>query len=231
MKEVIVVCEGQTEEVFVNEVLAPSLWDGNVFLYPRLIATSRYSKGGSLKGQRVLRFLGNTLRQRQDTYVTTFFDLYGLPSDFPGRAETVRDMDPVDQAIAVETGFHSAVINVAECRSDRFLPHIQPHEFEALLFSDPGKFAHVEPAWRTYVGQLEAARMSAPSPEHINDGSETHPSARLRNLLRPRYGKVRHGRAVSARIGVSRMRAVCGHFDRWVARMEALPPLRSGSPA
>ena len=94
MKEVIVVCEGQTEEVFVNEVLAPSLWDGNVFLYPRLIATSRYSKGGSLKGQRVLRFLGNTLRQRQDTYVTTFFDLYGLPSDFPDGAETVRDMGP-----------------------------------------------------------------------------------------------------------------------------------------
>ena len=229
MREVIVVCEGQTEEAFVNEVLAPDLVDGNVFLYPRLIGTSRYSKGGSLKRQRVLRFLRNTLRQRRDTYVTTFFDLYGLPSDFPGRAETAREMDPIDQAIAVETEFYSAVIKAAECRPDRFLPHIQPHEFEALLFSDPEKFAQVEPAWRTYVGQLEVTRQMARSPEYINDGSETHPSARLRNLLRPRYNKVRHGRAVSARIGVGRMLVECGHFNGWVARVKALPPLQPGS--
>ena len=52
MREIIVVCEGQTEEVFVNEVLAPTLWNRNVFLGPRLIATSRHSKGGPLKGQR-----------------------------------------------------------------------------------------------------------------------------------------------------------------------------------
>lgn len=227
MKDVIVVCEGQTEEIFVNEVLAPALWDTNVFLSPRLIATSRHSKGGSPKGHRVLRFLRNTLRERQDTYVTTFFDLYGLPSDFPGRAETAREMDPVDQAVAVETGFHAAVIDIAECRPDRFLPHIQPFEFEALLFSDPGKFAEVEPAWRTYVGPLEAARQSVRSPEYINDGFESHPSARLQNLLRPRYSKVRHGRAVSARIGIDRMRADCAHFDGWMARVEALPPLRT----
>ena len=225
MNEVIVVCEGQTEDVFVREVLAPALWDGNLVLSPRLIGTSPHSKGGALKGQRVLRFLRNTLRRRRNTYVTTFFDLYGLPSDFPGRTEAATTSDPVDQAIAVETGFHSAVINDVGCRSDRFLPHIQPHEFEALLFSDPMKFADVEPAWRPYVGQLEAARKSAPSPEHINDGSETHPSARLRSLLRPPYGKVRHGRAVSARIGVSRMRAACGHFNRWVGRLQALPSL------
>ena len=226
MREVIVVCEGQTEEVFVNEVLAPALWDRDVLLSPRLIATSRHSKGGSLKGQRVLRFLRNTLRERGNTYVTTFFDLYGLPSDFPGRDETARDTDPVNRAIAVEAEFHTAVIDVAECRPDRFLPHIQPYEFEGLLFSDPERFADVEPAWRRYVRQLGAARQSVRSPEHINDGSETHPSARLEKLLRPRYNKVRHGRAVSARIGIDRMRAECAHFDEWMARVEALPPLR-----
>lgn len=226
MREVIVVCEGQTEEVFVNEILAPVLGEGNVFLSPRLISTSRHSKGGALNAQRVLRFLRNTLRERRNTYVTTLFDLYGLPSDFPGRAETAREIDPVNQAIAVESEFRSAVIDVAECRPCRFLPHIQPYEFEALLFSDPERFADVEPAWRRYVRQLEAARQSVRSPEYINDGSETHPSARLENLLRPRYNKVRHGRAVSARIGIDRMRAECAHFDDWMARVEALPPLR-----
>ena len=225
MKEIIVVCEGQTEEVFINEVLAPALWDSNVFLFPRLIATSRHSKGGSLKGQRVLRFLRNTLRERANTYVTTFFDLYGLPSDFPGRVGRALEMDSVAQAIAVETGFHAAVVDAVGCGPNRFLPHIQPYEFEGLLFSDPGQFLVVEPAWRRYLGQLEIARRSARSPEYINDGFETHPSARLRNLLRPRYNKVRHGRAVSARVGVNRMRAECGHFNAWLERVESLPPL------
>ena len=226
MKEIVVVCEGQTEEVFVTEVLAPALWDGYVFLYPRLIATSRHSKGGPLKGQRVLRFVRNTLRERRNTYVTTFFDLYALPPDFPGRDAATARMDSVDQAAAVEAEFHAAVVDEAGCRPERFLPHIQPYEFEGLLFSDVTQFAAVEPAWQRYVAQLEVTRQSVPSPEHINDGPATHPSARLRNLLRPRYNKVRHGRAVSGRIGIDRMRAECTHFDRWLARVEALPPLR-----
>ena len=225
MNEVIVVCEGQTEEVFINEVLAPVLRDRGVFPRPRLIGTSRHSKGGALEGQRVLRFLRNTLRERTSTYVTTFFDLYGLPSDFPGRVEGAPEMDAVDQAIAVESGFHAAVVDAVGCRPDRFLPHVQPYEFEALLFSDPRQFAMVEPAWRRYAGQLEVARQSVRSPEHINDGFDTHPSARLRILLRPRYNKVRHGRAVSARVSVARMRAECAHFDAWMARMASLPPL------
>ena len=68
------------------------------------------------------------------------------------------------------------------------------------------------------------SRSKAPSTS--TTASTPHPSARLRSLLRPRYSKVRHGRAVSARIGVDRMRAECVHFDGWMARVEALPPLR-----
>ena len=226
MREVIVVCEGQTEEVFVNEILAPTLGGRKTFLFPRLIPTSPGSKGGSLKRQRVLRYLRNTLRERRNTYVTTFFDLYALPSDFPGRSEAAARMDPVERAAAIQTEFHAAVINAVECRPDRFLPHIQPHEFEALLFSEPGQFAKEEPAWQRYMAQLEEIRRSASTPEHINDGSETHPSARLQRLLRPRYRKVLHGRAVSKRVGIDRMRAECKHFDSWLKRLESLPPLR-----
>ena len=117
MREVIVVCEGQTEEVFVNEILAPVLGEGNVFLSPRLIATSRHSRGAVLsRVSGCCGFYGTRFGNGGNTYVTTFFDLYGLPSDFPGRAETARDTDPVDQAVAVETEFHAAVIDVAECR-------------------------------------------------------------------------------------------------------------------
>lgn len=73
MTQVIVVCEGQTEERFVKEVLARSLWVDDLYLYPRLIPTSPTSKGGSLSGQRVIGFLRDLLRQRWDAQVTTFF--------------------------------------------------------------------------------------------------------------------------------------------------------------
>ena len=127
------------------QILGPELADSNVFVEARLIPTSAKGKGGALSGQRVLRFLRNTLRQRRDTHVTTFFDLYGLPPDFPGPAGSPPD--PLDRAAAIEASLHEDVVRLARCRPDRFLPHIQPYEFEALLFSDTSHFAREQPEW------------------------------------------------------------------------------------
>ena len=221
MTELVVVCEGQTEAAFVRQVLQAPLAAGNLFVQPRLIQTSPGTKGGALSRRRVLRALRNLLRGRPDVCVTTFFDLYALPPDFPGRSRASTPADPLIRAAAIESAFHHAVVEEADCRPDRFFPHIQPCEFESLLFSDVTKFGEAEPDWMAFVGDLQEARRSARSPEHVNDGIDTHPSARLRKL-RPRYGKVRHGVAVSARIGLGRMRAECGHFARWLTRVENL---------
>ena len=236
MIEAVVVCEGQTEESFVRDLLARDLGRRNIFLQARLIPTSSGAKdkdkdrasgtkGGALTGQRVRRFLRNTLREqrkRSSVYVTTFFDLYGLPADFPGVREAETHTDMADRAEAIERTLHAEAVRLAECRPERFFPHIQPCEFEALLFSDTARFADVEPKWKRAVARLEAARRAAGGPERVNDGPNTHPSARLENVLRPRYDKIRDGLAVAARIGVDRMRAECPRFDRWIAHMESL---------
>ena len=224
MIQVIIVCEGQTEETFVKMVLGPHLAAQKIFFYPRLIATSRHSKGGALNDQRVLLYLRNTLRERQDVYVTTFFDLYKLPPGFPGLSEASRKVDPIDRATTVEAGFHSKVIQNVKCRQELFIPHIQPYEFESLLFSDISQFAKAQPEWKKFISGLEAVRQSVTSPEHINDGDRTHPSARLKHL-RPPYKKVSHGQAVSSRIGLGRIRAECRHFHNWLKRLESLPSL------
>ncbi len=136
MIEVIVVGEGQTEETFVRDVLAPALTERDISLQPRLIATSKGAAGGALARDRVLRYLRNTLRERGDTYVTTLFDLYGLRGDFPGVAAARTENDPVRKCRAIEIEFGEAVSEISERRADRFVPHIQPYEFEALLFSE-----------------------------------------------------------------------------------------------
>ncbi len=226
MKKVIVVCEGQTEEAFVKRVLYPELWPLGVFAEARLMSTSPVAKGGMPSGRQVLYFLRNILLNRQNVYVTTFFDLYSLPRDFPGREEDSAHVDPLERAEKIKTALHLAVTREAGCIPDRFFPHIQPCEFESLLFSDTTGFVRTEPRWRAFADKLADARRDARSPEHINDGTKTHPSARLRNLLRPRYRKVAHGVRVSARIGIDRIRTECRHFDHWLAHIENLAPLR-----
>ncbi len=225
MTDIVVVGEGPTEQLFTVTVLAYALAEQGVFVQPRLIPTSRNAKGGALKFARVLPFLRNTLRERQDTFVTTLFDLYGLPLDFPGQAEAAEFTDPLQRASALEQRLHAAVVGEAGCRPERFLPHIQPYEFEALLFSDVDRFAEAERQWTPQLKDLKVARQSALSPEHINDGPTTHPSARLTALL-PRYSKTRHGVAIAGRIGLCLMRAECRHFGEWLDRLEALAPRR-----
>jgi len=225
MKKIIIACEGQTEEAFVNGLLYDEFWPKGVFVEPRLISTSPRRKGGALSRQRVLRFLQRVLLEQNDTYVTTFFDMFSLPKDFPGLKDISATTNPLDRATRIESAFHNAVVRGIECRSERFFPHIQPYEFEALLFSDTSGFAEAEPAWEAFVGKLLSIRESSISPEYINDGNNSHPSARLRDLLRPRYKKVIHGTKVSAEIGIRCMRSECQHFDGWLKRIENLPEL------
>jgi hypothetical protein len=223
--DVSIVCEGPTEERFVWNVLAPTFWPRDRNIRPRLIPTSHYSRGGALSRDRILRYFRNTLRERGDVYVTTFFDLYGLTQDFPGVSESASVRDPIARARTIETHFAEAVVREAQCREDRFVPHIQPYEFEALLFSNVSRFPEIQAEWRAYLDSLQLARNSVTSPEHINDGYETHPSARLTKLLRPRYEKILHGTAIAARIGLDRIRSECVHFANWLDRIENLPPL------
>jgi hypothetical protein len=222
--EVIVVGEGPTEESFVRDVLALRLSHQEVFLSPRLIRTSPASRGGGLSWDRVRRFLRNTLRERSTTYVTTFFDLYALDTGFPGTPEARQIVDPLARAAHLEQCLREAVVAEAECRAERFLPHLQPYEFEALVFANVEALVEVEPLWQAHLEPCRQARSAARSPEHINDGAHTHPSARLQGL-RPSYIKTLHGVALIERIGLDRIRTECAHFDAWLSRLEALEPL------
>ena len=225
MTKIIIVCEGRTEEAFVNGLLYHELWPKKVFAEPRLISTSPRAKGGALNRQRILHFLQCVLLEQKNTYVTTFFDLYSLPKDLHGLEDISATIDPIDRAKKIESAFHDTVVRETGCRRERFFPYIQPYEFEALLFSDTTGFAKVQPEWKAFSGKLASIRAGSKTPEYINDGSKTHPSARLQDLLRPRYKKVVHGRKVSAMVGIACMRSECQHFNNWLKRIEYLPAL------
>lgn len=229
MVEIVVVGEGRTEEDFLAKLVAPVLAREDVFVRPCLLRTSGSARGGALTWGRVLHHLPRFLKQRGDVYVSTFFDLYGLAPDFPGVRDATSLHDPLSRATAIEEALRDVIVAAAKCQPDRFLPHIQPHEFEALLFSDVSRFATVRPEWAKHTRRLSHERASAQTPEHINEGPTSHPSARLLHLLSgPPYRKRLDGLNVAKSIGLERIRAECRHFDRWLSRMESLPPLGRG---
>jgi len=225
MTHVLVVGEGPTEETFTARVLSPHLAAYDITVEPRLIDTSQSGRGGALSGARVIRALRNTLRESGRTYVTTFFDLYGLKPDFPGVEASHTRNGPLQKCRTIEGALAQTAIEASGCRADRFVAHIQPYEFEALLFSDVAAFAIVQPEWRRFEDELREARDAAETPEHINDGPDTHPSARLTGLLQPKYKKQLHGGRIAVSIGLARIRQECSHFDAWLTKIESLQPL------
>lgn len=225
MRRLVVVGEGQTEQDFVREVLCPALGVEQIFVSCQLIATSSIAKGGVLSRDRVLKGLANTLKQHHDAYITTFFDLYALKPDLPGMDRAVTVADPIARAGLIGDALSQHVAADVGCQPGRFFAHIQPYEFEGLLFTDPANLCEIEPGWRRFAEPLQRVRESAVSPEHINDGPDTHPAARLGILASPAYRKRLHGPKAAARIGLDRIAAECSHFGAWLTHIRTLAPL------
>lgn len=222
MRRVVIICEGQTEEAFISRVLCPAFADNDLYLQGITVETSPGHKGGALSYARLRPAVRNALAGRVAA-VTTLIDLYRLATDFPGYGAAKAQQAVTAKLATLETAIHADVVEHCGCNPAKFIPYIQPHEFEALLFSDVGALVRVEASWATATVALEQARAGAGTPEDINDGHETKPSARLESQLSsPSYRKLRHGPIAAERIGLARMEAECPHFAAWLDRLRSL---------
>ncbi|MDD1628333.1 MAG: DUF4276 family protein [Methylococcaceae bacterium] len=214
-----VICEGQTEETFIRDVIAPVLAHQQIYLTARLIPTSKSNKGGALTYDRVRRFVIKSLKE-ENVFITTFFDLYALDNNFPDFSESQKQSDIYKKVTCLEQAFKDDVVKENLSFKTRFLPYIQPYEFEGLLFSDIAKLTEIETTWARSTNDLQAIRDCAETPEHINDGYETKPSARLKKLLHnPSYRKTYHGPLIIKEIGIDKLLAECRHFSKWYSQL------------
>ncbi len=222
MLEVIVFAEGQSDEKFIKMVVAPVLRQLNVFIKPEILRTSQESRGGAVSFDRLKLYARNTLRQKPGAFLTTFLDLYGLETNFPGYEQAKTRADVYERAGCIEGAMHESIVKYVGCQPNRFIPHIQPYEFEGLLFSDVAALVKVEPDWQYQLGQLQKVRSDFQTPEHINDSYETKPSKRLEKILNPKYKKTRHGPLIADSIGINNIEVECLHFRAWVDRLRQL---------
>jgi hypothetical protein len=223
MTRIVVICEGQTEETFVRDVLEPHFSPSGLYLDAQTIETSPGHRGGALNYDRVQRQLRNTLRQKSAPVVTTFFDLYRLDKRFPGFDTAMAKSSMEAKVQALNAALAADIVALTECDPARFIPHIQPHEFEALLFSDVATLTSVERSWARNTVELSTIRQQAQTPEHINDQPETKPAAHLERLLKsPRFSKVDHGPIAAARMGLPCLERECLHFAVWLQKIRSL---------
>jgi hypothetical protein len=226
VKELYVFCEGATEEGLCKKLLELHLfpqYDG--LIHPIKIGHSKHHgkvRRGGVPGryETMRRDIVNMLKSRTEraVFFTTMIDLYGLPKDFPGKhAHTHNPDNPTPYVEALEQAFGNDVADA------RFIPYLQLHEYETLLFADPESFRIAFDNCDRAIEELKTIAGSFPSVEHIDDGQTTAPSKRIIDLIPGYKGrKPSAGLEIAVLTGLTVIRAKCPHFDAWLTRLEGL---------
>ncbi|USD98809.1 hypothetical protein CTT30_19135 [Vibrio coralliilyticus] len=217
MIRVKIFVEGQTEETFVTDVLAPHFALQNIFFVPILAQTSRGHKGGIVSYGKIKHQIEKLCKSDNDAYVTTLIDFYALPTDFPEiRApELTAKRDLFEKVNHLETAFENDI------DQPNFIGNLTLHEYEAYLFCDPTHFGYWLDDNDDAIEKLIAIKDSFASPEHINNSPQTAPSKRILSVM-PSYKKTVHGPLIADDIGLDEIRRQCKHFSSWLAKIEKL---------
>ena len=145
--------EGQTEEEFINRVLAEHLRANGVHPQPVLV---NY-RGGNVSIDRLASDMAN-LYWKND-YVTSLVDFYRFRDKNNATPDELEKR--VDEAIdrRIRRSWNQS----------RVFAYVQKHEFEGLLFSEVSAFSDLIEASASSVRELERIRSWFSTPEEIND--------------------------------------------------------------
>jgi len=132
MKRIIFICEGQTEQAFCNTNLQTLFQTKEIYIQTPLI---KYSKGGIVKWSILKQQIETHLKSDRNAFVTTFIDYYGLYSkyNFPNWEISEKIQDKNIRMDSIEKGMNESI---ADDLQHRFIPYLQLHEFEGLLFNE-----------------------------------------------------------------------------------------------
>ncbi len=213
----MIICEGQTEQEFCNNLLKPYFGNKNKLIQTPLI---KKSGGGIVPWWNLKNQIEKHLLQEKNAYVTTFIDYFGLGDSFPAWEESKRLNDKNKKVEMLEKAMKDDLPNNLQ---DRFLPYIQLHEFESLLFYDMSIFEK----WILEKDILDKQNLtdtlkSYSNSELINDTNP--PSYRLKQSIKG-YDKVLCGSIFAMEIGLENIKIRNPRFASWIEILLNLKPL------
>lgn len=206
-----ILVEGETEKEFVNNLIYHYLFAKGVFnIRPITIETSPGFKGGDVRYEaRYKSNIVNLLRGKEDMIVTSLIDFYKLRNDFPKFEESKKITD-----VQVRVKFLEEAC-AEDIPDGRFIPYIQLHEFEGLLFADTKGFDLFTNLLPSNKNQLLDIVKQYQNPELINEGEQTAPSKRLERLI-PSYQKPLYGNIIALENGFEVLLKKCPRFKSWI---------------
>lgn len=226
MPRLLIHVEGETEETFVNEILAPHLYQfGYSNVCARLLGNSRRrSRRGGIGAWHAARTdILNHLKEDDESISTIMVDYYALPKSgqnrWPMREESTQRIFQ-DKSKIIQDAIHQEICDEMgnNFLSNRFIPYIMMYEFEGLLFSSPNDFARG--IGQSHLAQkFQLIRDDFDSPEHINDSPKTAPSKRIVQIA-SNYDKPLMGTLAILEIGLDRIRDECALFNQWIIKLE-----------
>ncbi|MDR2572479.1 MAG: DUF4276 family protein [Oscillospiraceae bacterium] len=203
MKNLIICCEGKTEELFIEKILTPYLADFGLYV------TQKGMKGVSDYKQ-IKTFIIGYCKSNPTALVTTMIDYYGAARSLPGFNAEMGDIytrtKTIEEAVQNDLQLQNLIFNLTL------------HEFEGYLFSNTSAFADI--ASKSQLDELTNIRNRHDTPEHINDKYETAPSRRILKVL-PKYQKLQNGILIAENITVDGISAECYHFANWIDKLTA----------
>jgi len=218
MARLIIVCEGPTEQAFCKTILQMHFQEKGIYIQTPL---TKHSKGGIVKWAILKQQIETHLKVETDAFVTTFIDYYGLYSkyNFPRWEESEKTPDKNDRMGKLESGMRD---DIDDDLRYRFIPYMQLHEFEGLLFNDLNLiYGQIPPADIIGKIELEETFRDYENPEMINNTRETSPSHRLSRIIKG-YNKVVYGDILAESIGLLKIRNKSPRFNDWITKLEEL---------
>ena len=230
MIRVNVVAEGKTEMKFAKELLN-QFFGGKLIINARCVLSSRNNRtnyehrGGLVNYRHAKNDILNWLKEDPSAYVTTMFDFYHLPRNFPDYECAIRCPTHLERVEHLELKMKADIdADLADSVQDRFIPYIQLHEFEALLYTD---LSLLEDDYLNAddIGAIRRLREETAGipPEEINNGAETAPSKRLLKAIH--YEKGATPVAWLEKITIDKIASCCPHFSAWIEKLSKLVPV------
>lgn len=212
MKRVVFIVEGDTEISFIQKRVIPYLYSKgftNPMNAQKIVTNKKLNKKGGNVGFEYLKNDISRVAATKNVLITTFLDFFRIPADFPNYTTDSLSLPKIENGIKEKiTEFMDA-----SC----FLPYIQRHEIESLMYTNMEGFNIVVDSQK-HLNELQRIIDSYPNPEDINGGAETAPSKRLMRIFP--YEKTTDGEMILEALEINDIRDKCPRFNEWMGKLE-----------
>ncbi len=183
---IIILCEGQTEERFVKEIISEKF----NCVQPKIIMTRSGKEGGSVTYDSFIDQCKKHLKNKQVDLLITMFDFAGLPKSWFNNSYSDKCPKKLNERIK------------KDLKDERIFPVWMMHEFEIIAFINTNITCDVIGNDKYKSALDNVIKNCNHDPEKINDNN--YPSHRLKNIYNE-YQKIIDGISIAKKLGIEKL--------------------------